>query len=407
VFAIDGVVRGYAWGSTTAIQAMLGAEPDGTRAAELWFGAHPDDPAPVPALATTLDRLIESDPAGLLGADTVERYGPRLPFLLKVLAADRPLSIQVHPTVEQAEAGFAAEDEAGVPRDSPTRNYRDRNHKPELLCALTVFTALCGFRPPADTVRLIDALPAPVGEALSGVRADLGGTDESAALRAAFVRLLTLPDDERTLLVDRVVSACRGILTEHAPLAAWADAAIGAARVVDLCAREFPGDIGAVLSLLLNAVVLQPGQAIYLGAGNVHAYLGGTGVEIMANSDNVLRCGLTPKHVDVPELLKLLKFEAGDPPRVNAEQRGPGWRAWPSRVDEFALSHVRVGGAHPEVLLPATGPRLLLPLTGRLIADDGTGPRTLTPGHAAFVPADRPDLHLTGFGELYQATTAG
>ncbi|MEU3570630.1 mannose-6-phosphate isomerase, class I, partial [Kitasatospora sp. NPDC036755] len=153
-------VRRYAWGSPTAIPALTGTAPDGTPQAELWLGAHPSAPslllgdgAPRP-----LDELIDADPDGLLGADTVRRFGPALPFLLKVLAADRALSLQVHPTRAQAEAGYAAEQARGLAPDAPERVFKDRGHKPELLCALGDFEALCGFRPAAATARLLDAL---------------------------------------------------------------------------------------------------------------------------------------------------------------------------------------------------------------------------------------------------------
>ncbi|MGH8959626.1 MAG: mannose-6-phosphate isomerase, class I [Jatrophihabitantaceae bacterium] len=411
VFALDGMVRDYAWGSTSAIQQLLGREPDGRPAAELWFGAHADDPASVPSLGTTLDQLIEADPEGLLGPRVVAQFGPQLPFLLKVLAADKALSIQVHPTIEQAEAGFAAEDAAGVPRDAPTRNYRDRNHKPELLCALTVFTALCGFRPPAETVRLIDELPAVVGEALSDVRADLDATNESVALRAAFTRLLTLPTDDRAALVDRVVSGCRGILTRYPPLAAWADGPVGAARVVDLCARDFPGDVGAVLSLLLNPVVLQPGEAIYLGAGNLHAYLRGMGVEIMASSDNVLRCGLTAKHVDVAELLTITDFTPLPEPRwpdsrragfgVDFEVPVPDFHLHSADLDAYRKPGCDAGSCAAGT---AGQPYLVLCASGAVSVEAEGTVVTLTPGHAAFVPAREVAFTLRGTGQTFLAT---
>ncbi|HKC29826.1 MAG TPA: mannose-6-phosphate isomerase, class I, partial [Jatrophihabitans sp.] len=284
VFALDGVLRRYNWGSPTAIPRLLGMEPDGRPVAELWFGAHPDDPAFAPAHGSTLDQLIAAEPQRLLGAEVVERFGPRLPYLLKVLAADKALSIQVHPNREQAREGFAREDAAGIPRDAPERNYRDDNHKPELLCALTPFDALCGFRPVAETQQLLASLD--VAE-LAFVADALRGPDP---LRAAFTALLTHPDPAP------IVAAVR---------ARVADATDGPAYAARLAAQDAPDDVGVALTLLLNYVRLEPGEAIFLGAGNVHAYLRGTGVEIMANSDNVLRCGLTSKHVDVPELLKI------------------------------------------------------------------------------------------------------
>ena len=342
-FPIEGVLRRYDWGSTTAIPRLLGIQPDGRPAAELWFGAHPGDPSP--ALGTTLDALIAADPHAMLGE------GDRLPFLLKVLAADKALSIQVHPTREQARAGFAAEERAGIATGSSGRNYADDNHKPELLCALTPFEALCGFRPVDKTLEVLDELALPeLGFVADRLR-------EPDGLRAAFTALLTHPD-ARSLSAAVAAKA-----TEQGPLrAAW------------LAAHDFPGDIGVVVSLLLNYVRLEPGEAIYLAAGNVHAYLRGMGVEIMANSDNVLRCGLTAKHIDVPELLKITDFRELAEPRWRAED---GTFSVP--VPDFELRELRVGSER----LPAGRPRIVLCTEG---AADVDGVR-LAPGHAAFVAA--------------------
>jgi mannose-6-phosphate isomerase len=367
VFALEGVVRRYDWGSHTAIQSLMGVEPDGRPAAELWFGAHSGDPSP--ALGTTLDQLIAADPEGLLGAATIREYGPRLPFLLKVLAADKALSIQVHPNLEQARAGFAAEEAAGIPRDAGHRNYADPNHKPELLCALTSFEALCGFRPIAETLALLDELAIPE---LAFVADELRGRN---GLRAAFTGLLTHPDPGTlaTVVADRA--------EPEGPLrAAW------------LAAEHFPGDIGVVVTVLLNYVRLEPGEAIYLGAGNVHAYLRGLGVEIMANSDNVLRCGLTPKHVDVPELLKITDF---------SELADPHWAApdgtFSVPVPDFRLRELPLTG---EQTVAATGPRILLCVAGQV----SVAAIDLTPGRAAFLPAGA-EYAIRGTGQAFLAGT--
>jgi mannose-6-phosphate isomerase len=363
VFAIDGIVRRYEWGSRSAIQRMLEVEPDGRPAAELWFGAHPDDPSP--ACGSTLEDRIAADPADLLGAATVARFGPHLPFLLKVLAAERALSIQVHPTREQARAGFAAEQDAG----GAERNYTDPNHKPELLCALTRFEALCGFRPVAETLALLDELAIPE---LGFVGAKLRGPD---GLREAFTALLTHP--EPAAIAGAVAARAR----EEGPLrSAW------------LAVQDFPGDIGVALTVLLNDVRLEPGQAIYLAAGNVHAYLRGTGVEIMANSDNVLRCGLTAKRIDVAELLKITDFGELSEPR------------WPAHdgvfrvpVPDFALRELRLDGA---AALEPGRPSIVLCVDGRAEMDDVV----IGPGHAAFVPASAGAV-LRGSATVFVATT--
>lgn len=366
--AIDGVVRHYDWGSPDAIPRMLGVEPDGSPWAELWFGAHPDDPSPVVEQGVTLDAFVAQDPPAALGPDVAERFDGQLPFLVKILAADRPLSIQVHPTRSQAEAGFAAEDAAGVPRDAPERNYRDCNHKPELLCALTPFEALCGFRPVAETRALIDDLALPSLRFLADA---LAGDDP---LRRAFTAVLELSDPTPAI----------ASLTERAA----DDSRLRAAR---LAARLFPDDVGVLLTLLLNHVVLAPGQAIYLGAGNVHAYLHGTGVEIMAASDNVLRCGLTSKHVDVEELLRITDFTAlRDPVR----QRGE--RGFDVPVPDFRLVPFDVDG----VVTVDQRPAIVVCTSGEL-AVAGV---TLTAGHAVFVPASAPDVAIDGRGQAFVAT---
>jgi mannose-6-phosphate isomerase len=394
VVLLAGAARDYAWGSTTAIQRLLGREPDGRPLAELWFGAHPHDPARVPALDTTLDALVARDPVAALGADVVDRFGPQLPFLLKLLAADKPLSIQVHPTRAQAEAGFAAEDARGIARDAPERNYRDRNHKPELLCALTAFEALCGFRPVADTLRLLDSFDLPE---LEPVRERLSGPDP---LRAAFTYLLRLPEPAPLVTA---VAARAGTFDD----AQWS----GAAGAVLRAAEAFPGDVGVVLALLLNHVRLRPGEAIYLGAGNVHAYLHGFGVEIMANSDNVLRCGLTPKHVDVDELLEITDFsELVDPRWPDSGLAGFGVD-FEVPVEDFHL-HSADLDAYRKPGRPqgscATGdagkPYLVLCSSGGIRVRSEGSSVVLGPGQAAFVRSRGPVFTLEGTGQAFLAT---
>jgi mannose-6-phosphate isomerase len=366
VVALDGVIRRYAWGSTSVIQNLLGLPVDGTPAAELWFGAHPDDPSPVPVHGSSLDEVIDADPVAALGADVVAQFGGRLPFLMKLLAANTPLSLQVHPDLEQARAGFAAENAAGVPPDARERNYHDPNHKPELLCALTEFEALCGFRPVPETLALLHELALPE---LDFLRSALTGPDP---LRAAFTALLT--QAER----DAAVEAVSGRATPDGPL-----------RPAYLAAQHFPGDVGIVIALLLNYVRLTPGEAIYLGAGNVHSYLSGTGVEIMANSDNVLRCGLTPKHVAVSEVLAITDFRDLAEPRVSAD--AGGFRV---PVPDFRLGLVDVSGP---VSISQFGPRIVLCSAGSVSVADVS----LTPGRAAFVPAALGSVDVTGAGRIF------
>jgi mannose-6-phosphate isomerase len=381
---LDNPVRGYAWGSRTVIAGLQGRPgPTASPEAELWMGAHPDSPSVLAGVPLT--RLIAADPPGVLGPDTVARFGPRLPFLLKVLAAAEPLSLQAHPTSTQAAAGYAAEEAAGKPRDAADRNYRDPYHKPELLVAVEPFDALCGFRDPAATADLLTALD--VAD-LAPTVAALRQPDPAVALRTAVTGLIGLDDTARKSLVEAVVEAARGR---------------GGYELAVALGDRYPGDIGVVVALLLNRVRLEPDQAVWMPAGNLHAYLYGTGVEVMAASDNVLRGGLTPKHVDVPELSRVLRFEVLDDPVVSPRQVGPGLITWPTPVDDFALYRARPDGG--AIMLPGNGPRIVLCLRGEVRVDDGAGTVTLTGGQAAFGAAGR-TATVTGTGEAYQATTA-
>jgi mannose-6-phosphate isomerase len=357
ILRLNNTIRPYAWGSPTAIPELLGLPVTGAPAAELWLGAHPDEPSrwADDPLRPGLDALIAAAPTQLLGEQSVEEFGPRLPFLLKLLAADKCLSLQVHPNSEQARDGFAAEEARGVPRFSPERDYSDANHKPELLCALTDFEALCGFRPAAATCRFLDALIGAGASELALYR-ELVAAPEG--LRAAFTTMLTLPEPARAELIAATVSACE-------QLAAVPGEWQGPTRACLLAAGDFPGDVGAVLTLLLNYVRLEPGQAIFLGAGNVHAYLRGLGVEILASSDNVLRCGLTPKHVDVPELLRVAVIEPLADPLSPVSRVSPSLSVYPVPVSDFELSVL--SPAAGEVLLDGDRPRLLIATHGTVV----------------------------------------
>jgi mannose-6-phosphate isomerase len=386
--ALTGRIQPYAWGSRAAIAAIQGRPvPSETPEAELWLGAHPAAPSTVDG-GDTLADLIAAEPAAMLGP--AQRFG-RLPFLLKLLAADQPLSLQVHPNADQARAGFDAENAAGVPLSAPQRNYKDPYHKPEMIVALTDFDALCGFAPPQRSAELLAGLAVPE---LDAVVAALRSDQAANGIRAAVAALLAVP--VRT--VEAAVHAASG-RTDRAP---------GYRLMVEL-ARRHPGDPGVLVAVLLNQVRLRPGQALYAPAGCLHAYLAGVGVELMAASDNVLRGGLTPKHVDVPELQRLLRYEPAPPPIADPVPVTGGLESYPQLlpgVAEFALSVARVGGPHRRVELAADGPRVLFCVHGRVIADDGAGELSLGPGEAAFVAADHRTVRLSGYGAVFQATTA-
>jgi mannose-6-phosphate isomerase len=353
--------------------------------AELWMGAHPGSPSRVARGegSRSLATLIAEDPRRELGAAGVAKFGPELPFLLKVLAAGTPLSIQAHPDLAQARAGFADEEARGVPLDAPHRNYKDANHKPELICALSEFEGLCGFRPPVEAAGLLRSLGVP---ALTPLVEILRGKPESEALSEALATILTMTGDTARATVAEVAAA-----VERAAEAEPDGQFAGYAFV----AREFPGDTGLLAALLLNHVRLQPGEALYLGAGVPHAYLRGLGIEILANSDNVLRGGLTPKHVDVPELLRVVIFQGGEPEVLRPVADADGEELYAVPIDEFRLSRFtlaaatrRLAGLAPQILLCTEG-------TAHLTAADGST-LTLARGESAFLPATGTDTALTG-----------
>ncbi|GAA5066424.1 mannose-6-phosphate isomerase, class I [Streptomyces similanensis] len=379
---LDNTVRPYAWGSTTAIPRLLGVEPTGEPQAEMWMGAHPG--APSRTARGTLADLIDAAPERELGAATVAEFGPRLPFLLKILAAGAPLSLQVHPNLEQAGEGYADEERRGVPLDAPHRNYKDANHKPELICALTEFDGLCGFRAPAEAADLLAALGV---DSLKPYVDLLHTRPEEAALREVLTAILAADREEIAHTVHETAAACDRLGGDHAPYAG--------------IAHHYPGDPGVLAAMLLNHVRLQPGEALFLGAGVPHAYLDGLGVEIMANSDNVLRCGLTPKHVDVPELLRVVRFEAGDPGVLRPEAGPDGEEVYATPIDEFRLSrHVLPAGAAARDLT-RHAPQILLCTAGAVQA----GEHRLTPGQSVFVPAGE-RAEVSGAGTLFRATVA-
>ncbi|MBA9046190.1 MULTISPECIES: mannose-6-phosphate isomerase, class I [Streptomyces] len=377
---LDNTVRPYAWGSPTAIPHLLGVEPTGEPQAEMWMGAHPG--APSRTARGTLAEVIDADPERELGKETVARFGPRLPFLLKLLAAGAPLSLQVHPDLEQAREGYADEERRGVPIDAPHRNYKDANHKPELICALTEFDGLCGFREPAHAAELLAALGI---DSLKPYVDLLGAHPEEAALREVLTAILCADRADMARTVAEATAACARLGGDHAPYAGLA--------------HQFPGDPGVIAAMLLNHVRLQPGEALFLGAGVPHAYLDGLGVEIMANSDNVLRCGLTPKHVDVPELLRVVRFEAGDPGVLRPEAAPDGEEVYETPIDEFRLSRYALaeGGAAHDITRDT--PQILLCTAGSVRA----GEHELGPGQSVFVPACEQAV-ISGAGTVFRAT---
>ena len=402
---LDCTIMPYAWGSRTAIAEMTGRPaPSSGPEAELWMGAHPVAPSRLLRGETapqSLADVIDHGPAAELGTEVVAAFGPRLPFLLKVLAAAQPLSLQAHPNEAQARAGFEDEDRRGIPRDAPTRSYRDTSHKPELLCAVVPVDALCGFRRISDTLRLFDELA--VNEA-EPVIAALRHSPDDRGLEATLRAIMSLSREVGARMVTAVVEACERCAAR--PGAEFAREQAWAQKLNAL----YPGDVGVVSALLLNLVHLQPGEALYLDAGNLHAYLSGVGIEIMASSDNVLRGGLTQKHVDVPELMRVLDFHDGPVAPVRARAVDAHERVWDTPAREFRLSALDLG-AGAEISRDVRGPEILLCTAGSVTIrpGDGSGERALARGRSAFVPASTGSyrVHAGSTGEggsLYRAT---
>jgi mannose-6-phosphate isomerase len=384
--AITNVPRDYAWGSTDAIAALLGRTPSGRPEAELWLGAHPGSPSVVvnPAVvdgAATLADWIAAEPERALG------QGRRhLPFLMKVLAAAAPLSIQAHPTPEQARQGFDRENREGVPLQATERNYKDPFPKPEVIYALSEsFDALCGFRPVADALADVDALDA--------------GTGRLAALRTHLAE--SIESTVAWLFDDPEAAATIAAVSEAATAAP--SPSTNTATVAQL-AGLYPGDAGVVIALLLNKVTLKRGEALFLPAGNIHAYLAGLGIELMAPSDNVLRGGLTPKHVDVPELLRVLEFEPLPVPYLQPTEIGPGVTRFDPTDVGFALLHVVPGESG--AVVPLGGPSIVLVTDGELHLKGQDGNVRLRRGEAVYVTPDEWRLAVTGTGEAFVATSA-
>jgi mannose-6-phosphate isomerase len=389
IVPLDNPVQNYAWGSRTGIAELLGRPaPGGGPEAELWIGAHPKAPSVValPAGPRTLDALVRSAPEAMLGPATARRWAGELPLLMKMIAAAEPLSIQCHPNRDQALAGFARENEQGVPLDSPRRNYRDPYPKPEVVAALTRFVGLKGFRPRGEIARGLGALNLPE------LVAPLASIEHPDGLRRLLSWLWSRPAEARVPLVERAVAAAARGRDEDAALD-W---------MVRLQAK-YPGDVGVLAPLLLNLVVLEPEDALFLPAGELHAYLEGTAVEVMSSSDNVLRGGLTPKHVDVAELLAVGVFEPSPPNVLRPVATSANERVYPTPAEEFELSLLRIAPDAPFLSSSERGPELLLGLQGSatIAAEGASWP--LGKGRSVFVPAAVRSYRIEGDARISRA----
>lgn len=391
-------IQHYAWGDPGAIPDFLGRDHDGQPWAEAWYGAHPTAPSTLED-GTALDAAIAGRPRTILGDGTHRAFGTRLPYLMKLIAPHRPLSLQVHPTREHAAESFAAENAAGLDIDDPRRNYRDDNHKPEMVLALTRFEALCGFRTPRRALQVLDGLGTSLTDRLHGLLMD---QPTAAGMRAAFRTLVSAAMRPSAEAVEAVAAACSQRLAAGASPSPRIDATVMRLH------EEFPGDPGVVAAMLLNPVTLQPGEAMFVPAGAIHAYQSGFAVEIMASSDNVLRAGLTPKKVDADEMLQCVSVVAAPPIRIAPESLTDHTVAYYAPVDDFELTITTLedaaGSFQPRHLVPGSGPRILLCLEGDVLVQAGSGRRRLGAGRALMVPADAGAIHVGGRGRLVQAS---
>ncbi len=384
-------VQNYAWGSTNALTELYGiANPQGKPMAELWMGAHPKSSSEVADASGqwhSLRDVIEKNPDATLGHDVFKRFG-ELPFLFKVLCAAQPLSIQVHPSKAAAEIGFAKENQAGIPLDAAERNYKDANHKPELVYALTPFQAMNGFR----TLDDIAALLQPLASAHPDIAAFIRSPD-TEHLSTLFASLLSMAGEEKTRALGILKAALNNQLGEP-----W--------DTIRSISRFYPDDSGLFSPLLLNVVTLQPGEAMFLYAETPHAYLNGVALEVMANSDNVLRAGLTPKFIDIPELMANLQFipKPAATLLTTPQQQG-NELVFPIPVEDFAFS-LHTLTSEPQELAQNSA-AIVFCVQGQAILKKQQQEITLQPGESCFIPANESPITVHGIGSIARVYNAG
>lgn len=389
---LRGTLIHYPWGTFNTIHELLGTEPDGRPVAEFWLGAHTLAPSSLADMA--LDRALALRPE-MLGSRSVDQYGAYLPFLMKVLSARHPLSLQVHPSRPEAEAGYAAEEAAGIPLTSPTRVYKDAWPKPEILVALEEFHTLCGFRDPALSIELFEALEA--GPTLDRVIVPLRARGGEAGLQEVFLQLLAMKE-QQVDVVDAVLAAAVGHRDDPGELGVFARTAL---QLDDV----FPRDPGILAALLMNRVELAPGQGLHTPAGVMHAHLRGTGIEVMASSDNVIRGGLTTKHIAVDELVRVVNFTWDAPRVIDPTEISPGVFSYSTPCPEFEVWRLELSGDR-EVTLPAPeGARIALVTRGDVTLTDHQRTLALTQGDSVFIPATNPPITASGDAELFLASS--
>lgn len=385
---IHGTVMHYPWGTTDAIPEILGIPTDGRPHAEYWLGAHALAPSSVEN--RYLDAMVAADPA-VVGDLCVKTFGQQLPFLMKLLSAQHALSIQAHPNRMQAEDGYHREEEAGVALDDPTRTYKDPWPKPEILVALSEFRLLLGFRDPLETHALFSALG--VGEVLAPVIGPLAHRRGSAGTEEVFLDVLCI-DDGRVELVNQLLAAAVHHVEDPDEVGEFA-------RLIVELDEHFPGNPGILAACMMNLVTLRPREAAFIPTGTLHAHLSGTGVEIMANSDNVVRGGLTPKNIAVEELVSVVDFGAISPQALPGVEESPGVWAYDTGSPEFEVWRIE-SSADRVTRLPAhEAVRIALVTEGVARLSDADGEFEAERGQAVFVPATNSPVTVVGDAEVF------
>jgi len=383
-------IQKYAWGSHSAIQQLMDAEPSKEPWAELWMGAHlkASSKVYVDGQWLFLFDFINRYPEKILGKNTAEKFNNTLPYLFKLLAAEQPLSIQAHPNAAQAKSGFERENKIALDINAPSRNYKDNNHKPECICALTTFTGLKGFRKIASAVKLVKHFcPHSLKDEITLL--------EKNHLKEFFQSLMELPDSQKNAVIHEAVQNAK-LPSSKGITGKW---------VLKLF-RQYPADIGVIAPLFLNLFSLEPGQALFLPAGELHAYLDGLGIELMANSDNVLRGGLTPKHVDVPELLNVLNFTESDIDVLVPRSLSDCEKQYPVIADEFQLSTINVNDSQTYISPKKRSAEILLCVEGYahiFFSSDNRESINLQKGNSVLIPAALDSYQLKGSAHFYKA----
>ncbi len=397
IYLMENIIRKYAWGSKTAIPELMGKQIKPKEPwAELWMGAHPEASSKIEYKnkQCTLYELIKKYSGDILGEKTADKYGETLPFLFKILAIERPLSIQAHPDKIHAEKGFSKENKLRIPLDSYYRNYKDKNHKPECVCALTYFHALNGFRKIPEILKLMDSI---CPRSLCNDLRVLRDNPDVAGLKNFFAGLLTMDKGQKQSAIKEAIKKARQYinLTDSGKIYEW---------MVKIH-RYYPDDIGIFAPVLLNLIEIKPGQAMFIPPGQVHAYLEGMCIEIMANSDNVIRGGLTAKHIDVSEFIEIANFEGNDVSLIPQETLNSYEAIYRTPAEEFILSVIQINNIiykcqnnkNVAILLCTEGNAIITDLNGKHAV-------SVQPGNSVIIPFCVRNYSITGKAKLYKAS---